>query len=54
MAETRLLQTAFASMGGIAGAYVLGDTLAGLQWHVFVAQGANAAAWHKPQCTLEV
>ena len=40
--ETRLLQTAFASMGGISGAYVLGDALKGLQWHVFVARSAAA------------
>ena len=40
--ETRLLQTAFATMGGISGAYVLGDALKGLQWHVFVARSAAA------------
>jgi hypothetical protein len=40
--ETRLLQTAFSTMGGISGAYVLGDALRGLQWHVFVAQSAAA------------
>lgn len=40
--ETCLLQSAFATMGGISGAYVLGDTLRGLQWHVYVAQGAAA------------
>ncbi len=46
--ETRLLQSTFATMGGISGAYVLGDALRGLQWHVFVAHSAAAAAWHKP------
>lgn len=52
--ETELLQMAFATMGGISSAYVLGDILAGLQWHVFVAHGAEAADWHKPAYTLEV
>lgn len=52
--ETSLLQSAFATMGGISGAYVLGDTLRGLQWHVFVAQTATAIAEHKPAYTLEV
>lgn len=52
--ETQLLQSAFKSMGGISGAYVLGDLLSGLQWHVFVAHGAAAAEWHKPAYTLEV
>lgn len=52
--ETEKLQQAFASMGGISSAYVLGDILAGLQWHVFVVHGASAADWHKPAYTLEV
>lgn len=52
--ETELLQTAFKTMGGISGAYVLGDLLSGLQWHVFVMHGAQAAEWHKPAYTLEV
>lgn len=46
--ETSLLQSAFATMGGISGAYVLGDTLRGLQWHIFVAQSDAAIAEHKP------
>ncbi len=30
-------------MGGSRGAYVLGDALRGLQWHVFVADAAGPA-----------
>ena len=38
--ETALLRRAFKPMGGACSAYVLGDSLGGLQWHVFVADSA--------------
>ena len=40
-AETAVLRKQFAGMGGSRGAYVLGDALRGLQWHVFVADAAG-------------
>ena len=43
-AETATLNKQIAGMGGSRGAYVLGDALRGLQWHVFVANAAGAAA----------
>ncbi|KAL6769050.1 DCA1 [Auxenochlorella protothecoides x Auxenochlorella symbiontica] len=49
-AETAALRAAFAALP-LASAYVLGDALAGLQWHVFaagVARGAAAVAQAPP------
>ncbi|RMZ54438.1 hypothetical protein APUTEX25_002014 [Auxenochlorella protothecoides] len=49
-AETAVLRAAFAALP-LASAYVLGDALAGLQWHVFaagVARGAAAVAQAPP------
>lgn len=46
--EARTLQSAFGSMGSVPAAYVLGDALMGLQWHVFVVQSAAAATWQTP------
>ena len=43
-AETRVLGAHFGHLGGGGGAYVLGDALSGLQWHVFVADAGGAAA----------
>ena len=41
--ETALLRKQFAGMGGSRGAYVLGDALRGLQWHVFVADATGGS-----------
>lgn len=52
--ECDALKSAFAGLGS-SSAYVLGDGLNGLQWHVFVAGTENAhATAEKPLYTLEV
>ncbi|PSC69452.1 ornithine decarboxylase [Micractinium conductrix] len=52
--ECDSLKSAFAGLGS-SSAYVLGDGLNGLQWHVFVAGVENAhATAEKPLYTLEV
>ena len=43
-AEIGMLRKQFVGMGGSRGAYVLGDALRGLQWHVFVADASGSAA----------
>ena len=42
--ESATLRTHFGHLGGGGAAYVLGDALSGLQWHVFVADESAAAA----------
>ena len=52
--ECDALKSTFAGLGS-SSAYVLGDGLNGLQWHVFVAGTENAhATAEKPLYTLEV
>ena len=42
--EAATLRTHFGHLGGGGAAYVLGDALSGLQWHVFIADESAAAA----------
>lgn len=52
--ETAYLQRYFGSFTGGAGAYVMGDALNGLQWHVYVAGNGVSPMTVKPCYTLEV
>lgn len=57
--ERQLLDSTFGSHLGVGCAHVLGDGRAGLQWHVWLAQRANAstvcpANFLAPRATLEV
>jgi len=53
--EVALLRERLGALGALGSAYVLGDALNGLQWHVFVADaGAAAGAPPPPVYTLEI
>lgn len=51
--ETDFLQRYFGNLSGGTAAYVMGDKLNGLQWHIYVADAARSPV-PKPCYTLEV
>ena len=53
--EVKQLRSELGELGSYGSAYVLGDALNGLQWHVFVADaGAHDALPPPPVYTLEI
>ena len=54
--EVAQLRAALGGMGALGSAYVLGDALNGLQWHVFVADAGPLRALPAPPpvYTLEI
>ena len=52
-AEVATLQSHFGHLKGGRGAYILGDALNGMQWHVFVAEN-SACVPVAPTYTLEI